>query len=112
MKKVIILGGTSGIGLSLARQFLANGCTTAITGRREALLAQHKAEDPRLLTKTFDITQTEHLCENLEALVAELGGLDILILSAGVGDLNPTLDYPIEKRTIETNVLGWSCAAI
>ncbi|MFZ4464357.1 MAG: SDR family NAD(P)-dependent oxidoreductase, partial [Bacteroidales bacterium] len=44
-------------------------------------------------------------------LVAELGGLDLLFISSGTGDFNDNLDFSIEKHTIDTNVLGFTCVA-
>jgi short-subunit dehydrogenase len=41
-------------------------------------------------------------------LIRQLGGLDLLILSSGTGDLNEELDFEIEKKTILTNVIGFT----
>ena len=49
--------------------------------------------------------------EKLEELTTELGGLDLVILSSGTGDINDKLDFEIEFRTIETNVIGWTFIA-
>jgi hypothetical protein len=39
----------------------------------------------------------------------EGGVLHLVIISSGTGDLNYDLDFSIEKRTIETNVVGFTC---
>lgn len=71
-----------------------------------------KSENPNsCFIKTFDVTDTKNVVGKLEELTAELGGLDLLIISSGTGDLNNNLDFEIEKRTIETNVLGFTCVA-
>jgi short-subunit dehydrogenase len=44
-------------------------------------------------------------------LTIELGGLDLLIISSGIGDINENLDFEIAKRTIDTNVLGFTSIA-
>lgn len=44
-------------------------------------------------------------------LVTELGGLDLLVISSGTGDLNERLDFKIEKVTIDTNVTGFTLVA-
>jgi NADP-dependent 3-hydroxy acid dehydrogenase YdfG len=44
----------------------------------------------------------------LNELIVELGGLDLLVVSSGTGDLNDKMDFEIEKRTIDTNVLGFT----
>jgi short-subunit dehydrogenase len=107
MKKCIIIGATSGIGRELAKVYSANGYKVGITGRRENLLNELKNENPGLyVTKTFDISVLHHNSNYLEELVAELGGLDILIISSGTGNENEKLDFEIEKITLDTNVMG------
>ncbi|WP_222844179.1 SDR family NAD(P)-dependent oxidoreductase [Saccharicrinis aurantiacus] len=46
--------------------------------------------------------------KKLEELISELGGLDLLILSSGIGDLNETLDFEIERKVIDLNVTGFT----
>jgi short-subunit dehydrogenase len=46
-----------------------------------------------------------------KALVSELGGLDLLFFSSGTGELNKPLNFSIEKRTIDTNILGFTYVA-
>jgi short-subunit dehydrogenase len=112
MKKAIIIGATSGIGKGLAKLLSDNNYVVGITGRRTELLEKLKLEKPNsYFIKTFDVTDTKIAVEKLEELTTELGGLDLLIISSGTGDLNEKLDYEIEKRTIETNVTGFTCVA-
>lgn len=109
MKNGIVIGATSGIGKELAGILADNGYKVGITGRRAELLDQLKSERPdSYLTKAFDVKDTKVVEEKLEELASELGGLDLLILSSGTGDLNDKLDFEIELRTIETNVIGWT----
>ncbi len=112
MKKAIIIGATSGIGKGLAKLLVANNYTVGITGRRTELLNELKNENPNsYFIKSFDVTDTTNAVEKLEQLTAELGGLDLLIISSGTGDLSENLDFEIEKRTIDTNVIGFTCIA-
>ena len=112
MKKAIIIGATSGIGNGLAKILVNNNYKVGITGRRTELLQKLKSENPNLyFDKTFDITNCKETVEKLNELKTELGGLDLLIISSGTGDLNQKLDFEIEKRTIETNVKGFTCVA-
>ena len=109
MKKAIVIGATSGIGRNLAKLLVENGYLVAITGRRTHLLDEIKAENANsYLTKTFDTTQTLSISSNLNDLVLEMGGLDLMIISSGTGDINSNLDFEIEKRTIDTNVSGFT----
>ncbi|MCK4638052.1 MAG: SDR family NAD(P)-dependent oxidoreductase, partial [Bacteroidales bacterium] len=86
MKKAIIVGATSGIGKGLAKLLTDNNYTVGITGRRINLLTDLKNENPvRYIIKSFDITDTNNIAQQLEELVNELGGLDLLIISSGTG---------------------------
>jgi short-subunit dehydrogenase len=48
---------------------------------------------------------------HLKELSGELGGLDLYIISAGTGELNEMLDFELEKRTIDTNIYGFTYIA-
>jgi short-subunit dehydrogenase len=112
MKKAIIVGATSGIGKGLAKLLTDNDYQVGITGRRTNLLTELKNENPdRYVIKAFDITDTNNISQQLEELVNELGGLDLLIISSGTGNLNDNLDFEIEKQTIDTNVSGFTAIA-
>jgi short-subunit dehydrogenase len=112
MRKAIIIGATSGIGKGLALKLAAQHDMVGITGRRTALLDELISQYPTaFFKKTFDITDTDHIVEHLESLTKQLGGLDLLIISSGIGDFNHDLDVDIEKKTIDTNVTGFTCVA-
>lgn len=112
MKKAIIIGATSGIGKKLAGILADNNYKVGITGRRTKLLDELKSQNPNsFYTRNFDITDIKIIVQSLDALTSELGGLDLVIVSSGSGDLNEKLDFEIEKRTVETNVMGFTCVA-
>ncbi len=107
MKKYIIIGATSGIGKELAKIYSSQGCKVGITGRRENLLQELKKENPDLyFVKSFDISIPFENSKHLEALVSELGGVDLIVISSGVGFPNEELDFKIEKDTFNTNIIG------
>ena len=109
MEKTIIVGATSGIGRSLAKLMAENDNLVGITGRRSQLLEEIKSEKPESYRiKTFDITRTSTIERQLEELTLELGGLDTLVISSGTGELNESLEFEPEKRTIDTNVSGFT----
>ena len=109
MKKVIIIGATSGIGRELAKIFSAKGCEVGITGRRTALLEELASELPtKCHSATMDVKNTEEAVKILERVIHEMNGLDMLIISAGTGHINPALDWTLEKETIDTNVSGFT----
>jgi short-subunit dehydrogenase len=112
MKKAIVVGATSGIGKGLAKLLADHDYKVGITGRRTELLEELKSENPdSYFIQTFDVTDMKLVVEKLEQLTTKLGGLDLLILSAGTGNINNELDFEIEKRTIDTNVTGFTCIA-
>ena len=112
MKRAIVVGATSGIGKELAKLLVKNGYKVGITGRRTELLEELKLTSPDLfISKPFDVTEINTIHQHLQELVNELGGLDLLVLSSGTGDLNKELDFEIEKRTIDLNVSGFTCIA-
>ena len=109
MKKAIIIGATSGIGKELARLLTADGFLVGISGRRASLLEELRSENPEsYIPAIMDVTDFATLPHQLEKLEKELGGCDLLIISAGTGDLNEALEFDIEKRTIDTNVTGFT----
>jgi len=111
-KKVIVVGATSGIGMGLARIFVQNQYQVGITGRRLPLLHQLCNENPdACFVKAMDVTQPDEAIRQLEMLVAEMGGLDLLILNSGTGHRNEALDFTLELPAIQTNVLGFTALA-
>lgn len=112
MKKAIVIGASSGIGRGLAKILADNNYKVGITGRREHLLAELANEKPdSFIIKSFDITDLEIVTRKLDELVAELQVLDLLILNSGTGNINETLDFQIEKQTIDTNISGFTLIA-
>jgi len=109
MKKAIIIGASSGIGRELAKLLTENDFKVGITGRKTELLDElKKTNSNSFLTKTFDATDTKTSVEKLAELTSELGGLDLLILSSGSGELNEMLDFEIERKVIDINVTGFT----
>lgn len=112
MKKIIIIGATSGIGRGLAELYAQEDCLIGIVGRRENLLKEICTLDKnKLFYQACDITHTEITISCLEVLVNKIGGMDLLIICAGTGELNPNLSYLLEEPTIRTNVIGFTSIA-
>ena len=107
MKKVIIIGATSGIGKELANQYIQRGWKVGITGRRKGLLDERKKQGPEnVFTACFDVQGDENILR-VKDLIQELNGMDLFIYNAGVGDVSSQLDWEIEKKTYQTNVKGF-----
>ena len=104
MKKAIIVGATSGIGKELAKILAENGYVVGITGRRKNKLEKLRESKPEsYVISPFDCT-LDNNSEKLTDLTNKIGGLDLLILSSGTGDLNENLEFRIENRTNLLNV--------
>ncbi len=112
MKKAIVIGASSGIGKGIAQLLAANNYCVGITGRRTDLLEALESTNRNcFVAKTIDVKDTNTISAKLTELVAELGGLHLIIISSGTGDFNQDLDFEIEKNTINTNILGFTCIA-
>ena len=107
MPNTIVFGASSGIGKQLALILASDGFKVAITGRRLAMLEDIKSSNSDSFiikeNNVQDIDQTERVFNDL---VNELGTVDLIIHSSGIGYENPELDWQKEYDTIKTNVLG------
>jgi short-subunit dehydrogenase len=107
MRRVIIIGATSGIGLALAKLFVREGDRLGVTGRRCHLLDDLQKEFPsQVVTECFDVMGNENIA-HLESLIKKLDGLDLLIYNSGYGEVSDTLDWKIDRQTTLTNVTGF-----
>lgn len=107
MKKAIVIGASSGIGKALTVMLANNGYEVGITARRADLLAELEALNPtQIKARAFDVTQA--IDAPLNELVAQLGGLDLLVFCSGIGELNAELDIALEMPAIEVNVKAFN----
>jgi len=83
-KTAAVLGGNSGIGLAAAKAFRQEGARVAITGRDEATLAR-AAADNGLIALRSDMADPADSRAALARISAELGGIDVLFVNAGIG---------------------------
>lgn len=109
-KKVLVTGGSSGIGLEIAKEFLNEGAEVMITGRNTARLeeAKQKLNNPRLKTIEWDVADVPSLDTKFVAAVAEMGHFDIFINNAGVWE-EPQWETIIESiydKICDTNAKG------
>jgi uncharacterized oxidoreductase len=83
-RTVLVTGGASGIGLALARRFMAAGSTVVACGRREATLREAAAAHPGLHTRVCDVAREAERVALAEWVVREHPALDVLVNNAGV----------------------------
>jgi len=106
-KKIIVIGATSGIGRRMAELYAEQGNRVGVTGRRNHLLQELKQLYPEQIeTECFDVTTNENIIR-IESLVNKIGGLDLLVISAGIGEPSKELKWEPDKRMVDTNVVGF-----
>lgn len=109
MKKIIITGATSGIGRELALQYAAKGHKVGLLGRRTERLEELKKEIGDLAyIRTLDVTEHEKAEDMYNELIQEMGGLDIMILNAGMGRIQMMPPWRAESKLIEVNALAFA----
>ncbi|MBR5297288.1 MAG: SDR family NAD(P)-dependent oxidoreductase [Parabacteroides sp.] len=107
-KRIIIIGATSGIGYEIAQIYRKLGWRIGIAGRRADRLEQMRLEAPEQFeTEPIDVTQPD-APERLIRLIKKVGGMDIFLLSSGIGSQNRSLNPAIELATLETNGVGFT----
>ena len=101
-RTVLIVGGTSGIGLGLARRFAAAGSTVVVAGRETARVAD-------LETVTMDVTDAGSVLRGRDEVLAAHPDLDVVVTMSGVmlmEDLRDPDHFAQTATTIDVNLLG------
>ena len=108
MRRVVIIGASSGIGKEVANLYLNRGYHVGIAARREDRLLAIKQQAPeRVVTATIDVT-ADDAPQRLRSLIQELGGMDLFFYASGIGKQNRTLEPGIELDTMNTNAVGFT----
>ena len=108
MKRAVVLGASSGIGMEVAKLLLADGWKIGVASRRTDLLMTLKKEAPdRVEVETIDVNSDEAE-DLLLSLIAVIGGMDLFFYAPGIGYQNPTLEKELEERTVQTNAMGFT----
>ncbi|MBO4359774.1 MAG: SDR family NAD(P)-dependent oxidoreductase [Eubacteriaceae bacterium] len=105
MDCVLITGGTSGIGLALAKRYLADGAKVIIVGRSAEKLGNTLRENPGLIPILSDVSREEDRTALFETVVRDYPDVNILINNAGIQqrlDLMD-MDWEVWNKEIETN---------
>lgn len=83
-KTILITGGSSGIGLEMAKQMVSMGNRVIICGRSEEKLERVKRQLPELVAIKSDITKPEERDSLYEQILKQFGNLDVLINNAAI----------------------------
>ena len=109
MKKAIVIGASSGIGRELARILTREHYVVGVMARRINLLNELRNEgEGKILVQEIDVRDAESAIEILDKFIQEMGGIDLIVISAGTGDINVSLNWSLENETIKTNVTGFA----
>jgi len=108
----VVTGGASGIGLGVARRFVADGHDVAILDRNgagaDAAAAELRGTGTRVLGVEVDVADRESVEAAFAVVRSELGPISLLVTSAGVESFDPLLEITAEKwdRIIAVNLTG------
>jgi NAD(P)-dependent dehydrogenase (short-subunit alcohol dehydrogenase family) len=108
-KRALITGGTTGIGLETARQFLSEGARVAITGKNPATLeAAQKELGAEVLVIPSDASDAAAQKLVAATIKETFGALDVLFVNAGMVDMKPLEQFAPEAfdRSFAINVKG------
>jgi NAD(P)-dependent dehydrogenase (short-subunit alcohol dehydrogenase family) len=121
--KVLVTGGTSGLGFAMASALAAAGATVALTGRSAAHASSVAAELPGAVGIELDVRDESSAAGAVEQAWSRLGGIDMLVNNAGIGmrTVNPRFmthpqgfwEVPVGgfRAVIETNLTGYFLVA-
>ena len=114
MPTTLITGASSGLGAEMARQLAARGHDLALCARRTDRLVELATEittahpDRRVVVKALDVNDHDAVFRVFEEFRDELGGLDRVVVNAGLGKGQPlgTGRFDANRETAETNFIG------
>jgi short-subunit dehydrogenase len=107
----VIVGASSGIGEALAHELNRDGWRLGLLARRlDRLEALRTSLAPDTVARVIDVAQRD-AANTLEHLLDELGGVDLVIISAGAGHNNLDLDRELDAETVTVNVEGFMAIA-
>jgi 3-oxoacyl-[acyl-carrier protein] reductase len=107
-RRAVVTGGASGIGRAVARRLAGEGAIVAIWDR-DAAAAEAAAEELGGRAVALDITDWPAVQAATGQTVSALGGIDVLVCSAGItGPTVPVAEFPVEgfREVFEVNVFG------
>ncbi|WP_254863147.1 SDR family NAD(P)-dependent oxidoreductase [Halovivax gelatinilyticus] len=108
----IVVGASSGIGEALVRTLAERGYDVGLAARRTDRLNEIASEIPTTAhVATMDVTETDSARETFFALAERMGRVDLVVVSAGVGELNRSLEWEPASETVAVNVRGFTAIA-
>lgn len=121
--RVLITGGTSGLGLAMATALADAGADVALTGRTTEGAGAAAAGLPGAVGLAMDVRDPVSVASGVEAVWSRLGGIDLLVNNAGIGmrTVNPDFltrptrfwEVPLDgfRDVVDTNLTGYFLVA-
>ena len=111
-RRAIVTGGAQGFGRAIAERLLLSGARVSLWDRDAAILkttARELSSKGDVHTASVDVVDDQQVGNAAAAVVAELGGIDILVANAGISGPNmPTWEYPPDewRRVLDVCLTG------
>ncbi|MBW2288866.1 MAG: SDR family oxidoreductase [Deltaproteobacteria bacterium] len=108
-KVAVITGGASGIGLGIAKRYVAEGARVMLSDlNADALVAAAAELGDSVATQRTDVTQEADVEAMIAATLERFGALDIAVNAAGIGNLAPIDQHPVEMwdQVLAVNLRG------
>lgn len=108
MKKILIMGASSGIGMAVAEAFASRGVKVGLAARHTTSLKELKDKYPEFVEyESIDITHHD-APKKMQELIDKMGGMDIYFHVAGIGYDNPQHDPQRDVDIINTNAASFA----
>lgn len=116
-RNAVVTGGASGLGLTTARRMIAEGAKVALWDLDAEALETARKDIGAAHAEALDISDPAAVASAADAAATALGGLDILVCSAGItGATSPVEDFPLDswQRVVDINLNGlfYCCRAV
>ncbi|QIB73228.1 SDR family NAD(P)-dependent oxidoreductase [Halogeometricum borinquense] len=111
-RTAVVVGASSGIGRALASELADAGYEVGLAARRLSKLESVGADLP---TKSYvarmDVSDPDEARDRMDRLADAMDGVDLVVLSAGVGHENRELAWEPERDTVDVNARGFAALA-
>jgi gluconate 5-dehydrogenase len=111
-KRVLITGGTHGLGMAMAKGLGHAGATIIVNGhtteKMKSALASYKSEGLNVFGYLFDVTNEDEVASNIDKIEREVGPIDVLINNAGIIMRVPILEMSAEdfRKVVDIDLTG------
>jgi NAD(P)-dependent dehydrogenase (short-subunit alcohol dehydrogenase family) len=107
-KRVVVTGGSTGIGAAIALELATAGATVLVTGRHPATLEASASRHPSIVGLVADVSKPADAARTIAEVKSRWGRLDVLVNNAGIAEVAPLADANEDhvRRQFDINVFG------